>query len=76
MRDWKRQLARARARQQRRSPRVVAYSSEQFSQDEAVFASTRLAGCTCEPDIRIDGQDVHVKHDQWCALLRARRDLS
>ncbi len=75
--SWERQLARARERQQRRyGPTVVAYSSERFSsREEAALAATRTQGCTCDPELVVDGQRVTVRHDSWCVLLR-RRDVS
>ena len=75
MSAWERQLARARERQQQRAPMVVAYSSERFTAEQAAVTATRVAGCTCSPEVVVDGLRATVRHDPWCALLR-RSDLS
>jgi hypothetical protein len=54
---------------------VVAYSSEQLDPKEAALVAAKAAGCTCEPDITIDGDEATIKHDHWCAVLR-RKDTS
>ena len=44
-----------------------------FSEDphDAALAVTRLAGCTCDdPDIEVRGNEITIKHDLWCAVLR------
>lgn len=43
---------------------------------KAILEACRLAGCTCDPLIRIKGQvnfgeysDITVGHDDWCPAL-------
>lgn len=54
----------------------VSYSSEEYpDRRDAALAVTKAAGCTCEPEITIDGDTVRIKHDPWCVVLR-RKDTS
>lgn len=65
-----------RATEGGRPSMAVAYSSEEFpDRRDAALAATKAAGCTCEPDITIDGDVVTIKHDHWCAVLR-RKDVN
>jgi hypothetical protein len=45
--------------------------------EQVAFASSRVAGCTCRPDISVttdaEGiQHARVAHDDWCPLIRKR----
>lgn len=63
--------------QRQRLPMAVAYRPERFeTPEQAAIAATRAAGCTCDPDITINGIRATVKHDDWCALLRRDRDVN
>jgi hypothetical protein len=51
----------------------MAYDPERMTAHEAVLTAARLAGCTCNPDIELaEPPHAHVRHDNWCALLRAQ----
>lgn len=67
-----RRLRRALERQKRTAPTLVAYDMGSFpSAQDAVLAAARAQGCTCRPDITLDGAGhAHALHDDWCALLR------
>jgi hypothetical protein len=64
---------RRRPRAQRREPDAVAlFDPTQTSAVEAVIATARGQGCTCKPDVTIEGVRAVLHHDEWCALLRKR----
>ncbi len=56
---------------------IALYDAARFSHTEQVaLAGSRAAGCTCNPDIEITHdptgiEQATVRHDPWCALLRA-----
>jgi hypothetical protein len=74
MSTWKRKLQRAHDRQQHSPPMQIAvYDPNRItSPNAAALAATRAAGCTCDPQITIEGIHATVAHDDWCALLRSR----
>ncbi len=67
-----RKLRREREREQRRDTSVVLYAPGVLTNLEAVRVAIRTEGCTCKPDITVEGIYAHVQHDDWCALLRKR----
>jgi hypothetical protein len=76
MGTFERSLRRQRARQQARAPMVVAYDPSRFTDPlEAALIATRTAGCTCSPEIEVNGIHATVRHDAWCSVLR-RQDVN
>jgi hypothetical protein len=60
-----------RHRDPRHGPDAVAlFDPNQTSAVEAARAAARAHGCTCDPEVAIDGVRAVLAHDHWCALLR------
>jgi hypothetical protein len=67
----KRLTRRARSRADERKPDALAlYDPERMTPAEAIIATARAQGCTCKPEVTIDGVRAFLRHDDWCALLR------
>jgi hypothetical protein len=49
---------------------VALFDPTQTTAIEAVTAAARGQGCTCDPEVTIDGVRAFLRHDDWCALLR------
>jgi hypothetical protein len=61
------------ARRPRKRPDAIAlYDPERTSAIDAAIAAARGQGCTCQPEVTIDGVRAFLRHDDWCALLRKR----
>jgi hypothetical protein len=73
MSTWKRKLQRAHDRQQSSSPMLAVYDPDRItSPNAAALIAAKAAGCTCDPEITVEGIHATVEHDDWCALLRSR----
>jgi hypothetical protein len=71
MTAWNRQIRRAMARDKPGiAPTIAGYRSDRLTAHQAASTAARAQGCTCDPDIEIDGIHAYVRHDDWCALLR------
>jgi hypothetical protein len=66
------------SRQDRRSQRapkpdaLAFYDPDAMTPAEAVIATARAQGCSCQPEVTISGMRAFLRHDTWCALLRKR----
>ncbi len=65
------------------SPRRSGVSSNrrdlQTEASEAALRAAKAQGCVCQPDLRLAEfkpglYSVTLAHDEWCPLLRARKD--
>ncbi len=59
----------------RRPQTIAAYDADRLTAKDAALTAAKADGCTCNPDITINGTHATVRHDDWCALLR-RRDVN
>jgi hypothetical protein len=51
---------------------AITFSSAELEPHEAALTATRRAGCTCDPEIEIEGKAITIKHDYKCPVLRRR----
>ena len=54
----------------RRRAQAVIYDEQKVTAAEAALMAARVSGCTCDPEIDLEGIAATVYHDDWCALLR------